>query len=95
MEGGTALEVIFRRWFVVRPAEALPVSDFYPSLPPDFIVAGWVKGNAHICFPPKISLCCTGGIPSFSSTRSFMRETWNFEEREDWLACVVGDTSAA
>lgn len=28
------------------------------------------------CFPPKMSLCCTGGIPSFSSTRSLIRDTW-------------------
>ena len=34
-----------------------------------------MKNKAHICFPPKINLCCTGGMPSFSSTLSFMRET--------------------
>lgn len=33
------------------------------------------KGPAYICFPPKIRRCCTGGIPSFSSTFSLICET--------------------
>lgn len=36
--------------------------------------------RTNICFPPNINLCCTGGMPSFSSTRSFMRDTYFFPE---------------
>lgn len=35
-------------------------------------------GDMYICFPPKMSRCWTGGMPSFSSTRSFIRDTWGF-----------------
>ena len=31
--------------------------------------------KTHICFPAKISLCCRGGMPSFSSTRSLILST--------------------
>jgi hypothetical protein len=36
--------------------------------------------RTYICLPPKIRRCCAGGMPSFSSTRSLMRETcgWRF-----------------
>jgi hypothetical protein len=37
------------------------------------------KLDTYICFPPKINRCWTGGIPSFSSTRSFIRDTWHRE----------------
>jgi len=33
------------------------------------------KRRTYICFPPKINLCCTGGIPSFSSTFSLICDT--------------------
>ena len=33
--------------------------------------------TAYICFPLKMSLCCGGGMPSFSSTRSFILSTYN------------------
>ena len=32
-------------------------------------------GESYICFPPKIKRCCTGGMPSFSSTFSLICET--------------------
>lgn len=31
--------------------------------------------RTHICLPEKINRCCCGGIPSFSSTRSFILST--------------------
>ena len=66
VESGAALEVVFRSCLVVRPNEE-DVS----------VVRGYCRGVvAYICLPPKISRCCTGGMPSFSSTRSFIRETW-------------------
>lgn len=36
--------------------------------------------HTYICLPPKMRRCCAGGMPSFSSTRSLMRETcgWRF-----------------
>ena len=33
------------------------------------------------CLPEKISLCCGGGIPSFSSTRSLIRSTLQIRTR--------------
>lgn len=35
------------------------------------------NGGTYICFPPKIRRCCTGGMPSFSSTFSLIAETWH------------------
>lgn len=34
-----------------------------------------IKDGTYICLPEKISRCCCGGMPSFSSTRSLMRST--------------------
>jgi hypothetical protein len=36
------------------------------------------KKESYICFPPKINRCCTGGIPSFSSTFSLICDTFTF-----------------
>lgn len=54
----------------------------------------------YICLPPKMRRCCAGGMPSFSSTRSLMRETcgWRFVSRivlvlvYDWGRDSDGDT---
>lgn len=40
----------------------------------------------NICFPPKINLCCAGGMPSFSSTLSLIRATWRV--RKEGLRAV-------
>ena len=40
------------------------------------VYAGWEEGVAYICFPPKMRRCWTGGMPSFSSTRSLIRDTF-------------------
>ena len=45
--------------------------------------------GTHICLPPKINRCCTGGMPSFSSTRSFMRETCRTHDRRATSAYPV------
>jgi len=38
---------------------------------------------AYICFPPKIKRCCTGGIPSFSSTFSLI-----------WATCLDSESAS-
>jgi len=45
------------------------------------------KGRTYICFPPKINLCCTGGIPSFSSTFSLICDTYISHHQHHFSLC--------
>ena len=46
--------------------------------------------STHICFPPQMSRCCAGGMPSFSSTRSLMRVICGVSARRAASAHLVG-----
>jgi hypothetical protein len=42
--------------------------------------------ETYICFPPKIKRCCTGGMPSFSSTFSLICATFVVESCQQAVA---------
>ncbi len=43
---------------------------------------GELQREDYICLPPKMSLCCGGGIPSFSSTLSLILSIWSVTKHE-------------
>lgn len=82
MQRCAAFKVVFRCGFIVGPVYvSCALERQHKSVECRGSVwrgcgAKSATGPSYICFPPKMSRCWTGGMPSFSSTRSFIRETW-------------------
>lgn len=68
MQHGTTLNLVILSGFVVVPTKWSKI--LTPILNPSPKYA-----STHICLPEKMSRCCCGGMPSFSSTRSLIRST--------------------
>jgi len=77
MESGATFELVFASGLVVVPVHLMLSVVCSSSL------TSWMVLRTYICLPPKMRRCCAGGMPSFSSTRSLMRETcgWRFVSR--------------
>jgi hypothetical protein len=76
MQSGAALELVLACGLVI-----VPVRPYNQSCVRRLPCIHLLNGSCtYICLPPKIKRCCAGGMPSFSSTRSLMRETcgWRF-----------------
>ena len=83
MQSRSTLKVVLGRCFVVRPSftvsslllrsRLFSLLQSCPSKAQTPVTRQ--RDDTYICFPPKIRRCCTGGMPSFSSTRSLILDT--------------------